>query len=74
MGSRLRFLPLVKGDNSPGPICTEDPGAGAGAGWAMGANEGDMVEEGLGAAGLMLKGLGGSTSQVQLSPPMFSFS
>jgi hypothetical protein len=34
-----------------------------------------MEKEGLGATGLLLKGVGGSTSsQVQIPPPMFDFS
>jgi hypothetical protein len=41
----------------------------------MGARVGDVEEKGLGETGPQLKGLGGLTSsQIQISPPVFLFS
>lgn len=62
----LLLLPAVKGDTRALALY--------GAGGAMGARVGDTEEEGLGATGLLLKGIEGFTSsQVQIPPTMFPF-
>ena len=61
------------GCNGPCLVWAENLRTGAGTGKVMGHRE--MWREGLGATGLLLKGLRGSTSsQVQILPPVLPLS
>jgi hypothetical protein len=57
--------------NGSGSVWAKDPGASAGTGRTMGTRIGGY---GGGATGPLLKGLGGSTCQVWIPPPVLPFS